>query len=242
MKTLQNYITSINEEANSSWIEEGLKKMQEVNSEDIKSVVLLYNVRFDDYYQEIWDGYGRLFDKFDATKINKAYVNAAVTVDVVTTDKGNFYGVTKNNVSDKPALAKCFNKRVKGTKGHVWTNDINNIKVYLETLTKNLPIDVTNPVNENYYRIYYTTVEKAKAAAQALSKKHKLDVTVVWHNNKIKQLQELIKQRQANIDSFKEHIKRLEEEINDIKDDIIEYENMKNVSSEDFNESLEKNN
>lgn len=240
MKNLTQYL---NESDSSGWLQGKIDELTNCNTNgELKSITILYGIKLEDWYRcEVWDGYGRLWDEETAkTHINTAYINSSIIIDVVTTDKGNFYGVTRSAVNDRPNLAKLFNKRVKGVKGHVWTNKIENIKSYLEFVTKNKKID-QNASGYDIFNMYYSSKDLAKSAADKLSKYHNIRVTTTWHNEKIKELQNKVKQRQEKIESCKEEIARLEQEIQDIKADITEYETLKNVSSEDFNESLIEN-
>lgn len=242
MKTLTNYIIN---ESSSNWMEKKLNELQSTNTENkLKTITVLYGIYLaGPYIREIRDGYGELWDEKNVKEnIRKAYINSAIDINVVTTKKGNFYGITKNNITNKPELAKLFNKRVTGTKGFIWTNDIKNIKIYLENMVKYKKVDQEfSGYGDSIYQIYnlyFSSQELARDAANKLSKYHDMKVITAWHGEKIKELQNKIKQREENIKSAEEDIARWKEEINDIKSDITEYETLKNLSSTDLNESL----
>lgn len=241
MKTIREYIVR-ESESSSNWIQNILDDIQTPNESDkVEVYTALYRIETcGSTHLDIYNGYGHLWDE-PRDYSSQVYVTSALDIYVFTTDKGNLYGVNTSYFKNSPALLKMFNRRLKGTKGKYWTDNIETVKKFLEEKVDARHID-NMPEGYDWWGYgLFTSKEKARAAADKVSKLHKLHVQTIWSEDKVAELKKLLQKKDEEIKYYQERIEAVKKEKEEINDDIIEYENMKNVASDDFNESLEQN-
>jgi chromosome segregation ATPase len=243
MKTLQDYIFEANSDNN--WLDSFISKIEGLNTDGkLEQHEALYGIFVDYSWHrcEVRDGYGRLWDEKRAMDyINTATITSISPIFVVTTDKGNFYGVTNAEVKNKPELAALFKNRVKGASKMVFTKSLDNVRKYIEKTTAWVKTLDELPSAEKVWMYGYgafTTKEKAREAASKLSKIHKMNTKIKWYDEKSTELEATIKQREASIKYYEENIERVKKEIEEIKNDLAEYKLAKDLASTDLNESL----
>jgi chromosome segregation ATPase len=242
MKTLKEYLIT---ESDNNWLDSFLSKIEGLNTDGkLEQHAPLYGIFVDYSWNrcEVRDGYGRLMDEENAMNhISTATITSLSPIFVVTTDKGNFYGVTNSAVKDKTELASLFKNRVKGASKMVFTKSLDNVKKYIEKTTTWVKTFDELPSAEKVWMYGYgafTTKEKAREAASKLSKIHKMNTKIKWYDEKSAELEATIKQREESIKYYEENIERVKKEIEEIKNDLAEYKLAKDLASTDLNESL----
>ena len=242
MKTLKEYLIT---ESENNWLDSFLSKIEGLNTDGkLEQHAPLYGIYVDYTWNrcEVHDGYGRLMDEKNAMNhISTATITSVSPIFVVTTDKGNFYGVTNSAVKDKTELAALFKNRVKGASKMVFTKSLDNVKKYIEKTTAWVKTFDEMPSTEKVWMYGYgafTTKEKAREAASKLSKIHKMNTKIKWYDEKSAELEATIKQREESIKYYEENIERIKKEIEEIKNDLDEYKLAKTLASTDLNESL----
>lgn len=171
MKTLKKHI---NEsifilESNDGWLNDFINEIKNTNTNGkLQEFFPLYGVDIQrDYNREAISRYSWTPETDDTIlkRINNVVVTNFLTIYVVTMKKGNYYGIPKDWRTHMPKYTKLlplFNKRVKGTKGMLFTDDVDNIKKYISTCTTNYLIDV--PLTDEYYYGKYIYTSKENAA------------------------------------------------------------------------------
>lgn len=243
MKTLKDYI--FEDKSDNNWLDSFLSKIEGLNTEGkLEQHEALYGIYVDYSWHrcEVRDGYGRLWDERRAMDyINTATITSLSPIFVVTTDKGNFYGVTNAEVKNKTELAALFKNRVKGASKMVFTKSLDNVRKYIEKTTSWVKTFDEIPGAEKVWMYGYgafTTKEKAREAASKLSKIHKMNTKIKWYDEKSAELEATIKQREESIKYYEENIERIKSEIEEIRNDLAEYKLAKNLASTDLNEGL----
>ena len=242
MKTLKEYLIT---ESDSNWLDSFLSKIEGLNTDGkLEQHEALYGIFVDYSWHrcEVRDGYGRLWDENRAMSyINTATITSISPIFVVTTDRGNFYGVTNSAVKNKTELAELFKNRVKGASKMVFTKSLDNVKKYIQKTTTWIKTFDEIPSTEKTFMWGYgafTTKEKAREAASKLSKLHKMNTKIKWYDEKSAELEATIKQREESIKYYEENIERVKQEIEEIRNDLAEYKLAKNLASTDLNEGL----
>lgn len=238
---MKNITTYINEAA-SSWMDDIIKELEkeQPKQDTVYDVTVFWRIYLSGS-KSIKNYYGEILSE---PNIPDGCIAEFLGISVITTDKGNFYGVNRSLTKNNPKIAKLFNKRVKGTTGTVWTNSIDNIREFIQIAYDQFNTSrwysINKPYDGDFWKTYlYTSKEEAKSYAKQLEKITKLDVVTNWHEEKIKTIKAEISRYKESITYYENNIKDLNAKIKDLEDDLVEFENMKNVASDDFNESLE---
>ena len=250
MKRLFDYLCENNDvfvnEAKDTWIKDFIERIRNIDTHGkLQIEVALYGLRQEHFYDDDkpFDIYGKLEDENRAMySINKIIVNSQLDIAIVTTDKGNFYGLSKKLLELNPSSAALFKKRVKNTKGFVWTDKIENVETCLNSFQNKWSdrwhVDEMPTSDDTLTRIwsFYTEKDIALKAAEKASKIHKCIVVDRWHGEKIKSLEKEIKDKQQSISYYKDLIKQYEESIVEIQQEIVGYQTLKNINATDFDD------
>lgn len=209
---------------NTNWINDFCEKIEKVDTEGkiITCTYLYYVYLYKRYYDEVCNASGKIYE--NGPEINNVEIESD-DIYIVTTQKGNFYGLKREVVKNKPGYAQYFRNAVPGTSGFVWTNSIKNVNDFLVQFSKNEKIDIEydSELEFGHYG-YYTSYENAKHISDIITKLHDTSVTIRWHNEKINKYQEdieyfenVIKGCYAEIDRWQKEIEFIKNEIEDQK-------------------------
>ena len=146
---------------------------------------------------------------------------------IITTDKGNFYGLDKYLVKDNPKLSSIFKNRVKGATDFAWSKNYEEVK---NVLLNSTPPGL-NKLRDGATYALASNLDLIKQYANTIKKYADSKVNVVYYKSKIDKIK-------SDIEYCKQSIQNYTDKLKDLEDELVELQTLQNVGPGKFNENL----